>query len=279
MSAKLMLIVALALLQMRVESESRTPQPRLAAIAYVALLALWVAENPVRPLIYAVFPLAVALVLAWKSLDVRAAVAVAAQTFAAVVVGALAHRVLLGHTTMLAALGSFKATPIAEWRAHAAMLFDGLRHLVGIDALGDPPLSLLQSALAAMRAGAFVLMIALAMRDAPGRVREIQRFPLRIGAIGFVAVAAVLIVGSALDTPYSDRYLMPSWHLALVGVVVASTGRMRILDLASETLHQRVPLVMGSIDEVKCVEQLYAAPEIAARTNAPLFAHRGFFRV
>lgn len=59
----------------------------------------------------------------------------------------------------------------------------------------------------------------------------------------------------------------------------ASTGRMRILDLASETLHQRVPLVMGSIDEVKCVEQLYAAPEIAARTNAPLFAHRGFFRV
>jgi fructose-1,6-bisphosphatase I len=59
----------------------------------------------------------------------------------------------------------------------------------------------------------------------------------------------------------------------------ASTGRARVLDLASETLHQRVPLIMGPIDEVKCIEQLYASPEIAVRTNAPLFAHRGFFRV
>jgi fructose-1,6-bisphosphatase I len=59
----------------------------------------------------------------------------------------------------------------------------------------------------------------------------------------------------------------------------ASTGRGRILDLAPETLHQRVPLIIGSVDEVTRVEQLYASPDIAVRARAPLFAHRGFFRV
>jgi fructose-1,6-bisphosphatase I len=59
----------------------------------------------------------------------------------------------------------------------------------------------------------------------------------------------------------------------------ASTGRARILDLAAEAVHQRVPLIMGSVDEVKCIEELYATPDLATRTNAPLFAHRGFFRI
>lgn len=59
----------------------------------------------------------------------------------------------------------------------------------------------------------------------------------------------------------------------------ASTGRARVLDLAAETVHQRVPLIMGAVDQVTCIDQLYASPEVNARTNAPLFAHRGFFRV
>jgi fructose-1,6-bisphosphatase I len=59
----------------------------------------------------------------------------------------------------------------------------------------------------------------------------------------------------------------------------ASTGSARILDLAPETLHQRVPLILGSAEQVMRVEQFHAGPEIEARTNAPLFAHRGFFRV
>lgn len=58
-----------------------------------------------------------------------------------------------------------------------------------------------------------------------------------------------------------------------------STGRQRILDLASETLHQRVPLIMGSADLVSRAERLYASPDIMHRSDAPLFAHRGFFRV
>lgn len=59
----------------------------------------------------------------------------------------------------------------------------------------------------------------------------------------------------------------------------ASTGRARILDLAADTVHQRTPLVMGAADDVSFVENLYASPESIGRTNAPLFARRGFFRV
>lgn len=59
----------------------------------------------------------------------------------------------------------------------------------------------------------------------------------------------------------------------------ASTGRKRVLELAPEALHQRVPLIMGSAEGVSRVEQLYASPEIMHRSDAPLFAHRGFFRV
>jgi fructose-1,6-bisphosphatase I len=59
----------------------------------------------------------------------------------------------------------------------------------------------------------------------------------------------------------------------------ASTGRGRILDLVPETLHQRVPLILGSSAQVARIEQLYAGPELDACSSAPLFAHRGFFRI
>jgi fructose-1,6-bisphosphatase I len=40
----------------------------------------------------------------------------------------------------------------------------------------------------------------------------------------------------------------------------ASTGRERILDLAPKTIHQRVPLIMGSINEVQRIDDLHQAP-------------------
>jgi fructose-1,6-bisphosphatase I len=39
----------------------------------------------------------------------------------------------------------------------------------------------------------------------------------------------------------------------------ASTGRERVLDLAPKTIHQRVPLIMGSIDEVQRIDRLHQA--------------------
>lgn len=59
----------------------------------------------------------------------------------------------------------------------------------------------------------------------------------------------------------------------------ASTGEARILDLAATTLHQRVPLIMGSAERVRLVERLHQSPDIVSADSAPLFAHRGFFRV
>ena len=59
----------------------------------------------------------------------------------------------------------------------------------------------------------------------------------------------------------------------------ASTGRERILDLAAKSLHQRVPLIMGSSSEVRRFEELHCDPRLVASGSAPLFARRGFFRV
>lgn len=58
----------------------------------------------------------------------------------------------------------------------------------------------------------------------------------------------------------------------------ATTGRERILDLSAQGLHQRVPLIMGSSNEVRRVEELHCDPLLVASVSAPLFARRGFFR-
>ena len=59
----------------------------------------------------------------------------------------------------------------------------------------------------------------------------------------------------------------------------ASTGRERILDLSAQNLHQRVPLVMGSSNEVRRAAELHCDPLLVASVSAPLFARRGFFRL
>ena len=58
----------------------------------------------------------------------------------------------------------------------------------------------------------------------------------------------------------------------------ASTGRSRILDLAATKPHQRVPLIMGSIECVQRLERMHMSPDIKFERNAPLFATRGLFR-
>lgn len=59
----------------------------------------------------------------------------------------------------------------------------------------------------------------------------------------------------------------------------ASTGRKRILDIVPHSLHQRVPLIMGSIKNVQRLEHMHTVPDVALEANAPLFGHRGLFRV
>ncbi|MGV8937324.1 MAG: class 1 fructose-bisphosphatase [Allorhizobium sp.] len=51
----------------------------------------------------------------------------------------------------------------------------------------------------------------------------------------------------------------------------------RILDLVPSSLHQRVPLVFGSVREVRCIARYHTEPSNIGE-RAPLFSNRGLFR-
>ncbi|MEJ2433675.1 MAG: class 1 fructose-bisphosphatase, partial [Pseudolabrys sp.] len=55
----------------------------------------------------------------------------------------------------------------------------------------------------------------------------------------------------------------------------ASTGRERILDRAPRMLHERVPLIFGSREEVARLERHHIEPY---PSGSPLFGRRGLFR-
>jgi fructose-1,6-bisphosphatase I/sedoheptulose-1,7-bisphosphatase len=61
----------------------------------------------------------------------------------------------------------------------------------------------------------------------------------------------------------------------------ASTGREPVLEVQPSSLHQRIPLVFGSRDEVERIERYHAEPAaepVTRRFEAPLFAERSLFR-
>ncbi|MCH7774285.1 MAG: class 1 fructose-bisphosphatase, partial [Bacteroidetes bacterium] len=45
----------------------------------------------------------------------------------------------------------------------------------------------------------------------------------------------------------------------------ASNGKQRMLDIQPENLHQRVPIFIGSEEDVKMVEKFMAEEEVKAR--------------
>ena len=58
----------------------------------------------------------------------------------------------------------------------------------------------------------------------------------------------------------------------------ATDGKHRILELTPSTLHQRVPLVLGSRVKVERVARYHLEPP-SARKRSPLFGERGLFQV
>ncbi|MFV0462520.1 MAG: class 1 fructose-bisphosphatase [Nostocoides sp.] len=58
----------------------------------------------------------------------------------------------------------------------------------------------------------------------------------------------------------------------------ATTGRERILDIVPHDIHQRVPFIFGSAEEVERIERYHAEPEVPAERDIPLYASRGLFR-
>lgn len=57
----------------------------------------------------------------------------------------------------------------------------------------------------------------------------------------------------------------------------ATDGERRILDIAATGIHERVPLVFGSVEEVACVATYYDGRNHAAG-RSPLFGQRGLMR-
>ncbi len=60
----------------------------------------------------------------------------------------------------------------------------------------------------------------------------------------------------------------------------ATTGRRRLLDVAPESLHQRVPVILGSRAEVERIERYHAEHEAGTDRpyTSPLFNERSLFR-
>jgi fructose-1,6-bisphosphatase I/sedoheptulose-1,7-bisphosphatase len=58
----------------------------------------------------------------------------------------------------------------------------------------------------------------------------------------------------------------------------ASTGRAPVLEVVPTQLHQRVPLVFGSREEVARIERYHAEDAGEAGLDLPLFQTRGLFR-
>src|ERR1700726_3256335 len=60
----------------------------------------------------------------------------------------------------------------------------------------------------------------------------------------------------------------------------ATTGRERLLDVMPESLHQRVPLILGSRNEVERIERYHAehASGMDCPYTSPLFSERSMFR-
>jgi len=60
----------------------------------------------------------------------------------------------------------------------------------------------------------------------------------------------------------------------------ASTGRQRILDLEPESLHQRIPLILGSTNEVERIVRYHKAHDLGddVAFETPLFRNRTLFR-
>ena len=213
MAAKLMLTLAAAIAWLRAPSVSGA---RAALVAYGVLLAIWTAENPGRPLAYLVLPLGVAVLL--HRAPARRAVVLGATTLLAMGAGWLARQWLLMRLQMVPGLDAFRFAPPSEWMQHARWLAAGMRHVYGIDALGVPTAPYFIAALlAVVRAATFPVIGMLALRAGSE-----TRTPLAVGALGFLLIAALLIVGNLMVDPVGDRYLVPSWLLAISGSVLAA---------------------------------------------------------
>jgi hypothetical protein len=224
MSAKLMVLLGLAIVWLKLaEIPAKRLRASAALIAYALLLCIWTVENPLRPLVYLVLPFGIVLALRPSRTSVSTLVLALATLFA-LSVGALARHFLLERLLMVPGLDAFRFAPASEWPSHLQRIAAGARHLYGGDALGVPQFPLLERMLGWIRAASVLAVAVLVARSRTPPTGEGRWFraPFEIGMIDFAIIASVLVVGSTMVDPVGDRYLIPAWHLVVVGLVVAA---------------------------------------------------------
>ena len=93
----------------------------------------------------------------------------------------------------------------------------------------------------------------------------------------YLAVAAVIVVGAGACASDDDESGSGSGTTQAGGA--ASTGRGRILEVLPTSLHQRVPLILGSRDEVARIEGYHRDHDagIEPPSAQPLFQERSLF--
>ena len=112
------------------------------------------------------------------------------------------------------------------------------------------------------------------MRWIASLVAEAYRILIRGGAFLYPADARCGYREGRLRLVYEAN---PIALLVEAAGGAATDGMRRILDLTPGALHQRTPLVFGSLREVETIARYHADPS-AIGTRAPLFGNRGLLR-
>ncbi|QKD05265.1 class 1 fructose-bisphosphatase [Mesorhizobium loti] len=114
-------------------------------------------------------------------------------------------------------------------------------------------------------------------------------FDMRWGASLVAHIYRILMHGGVYLQPADNRPGCAHGHLGLVhqanpiALLVEQAGGAAsdtagpVLDLVPETLHQRTPLICGSLPEVERITRYHTEPSAIA-DRAPLFGNRGLFR-
>ncbi len=117
-------------------------------------------------------------------------------------------------------------------------------------------------------------------------------FNMRWIASMVAEVHRILMRGGIFMYPKDTKDLSKPGRLRLMyeanpmGMVVeqaggfASTGRGRILDVTPEQIHQRIPVILGSRDEVERIERYHQEYDTGAdqKYSSPLFKERSLFQ-
>ena len=115
------------------------------------------------------------------------------------------------------------------------------------------------------------------MRWVASMVADVHRILTRGGIFSYPLDAKCRDKGGKLRLMYEAN---PMALLVEQAGGAASTGRQRLLDLAPEQLHQRVPVILGSKNEVQRIERYHAEHERGQDKPfvSPLFNERSLFR-